>query len=292
VAGGSTALLTISVTQVAASLTLDVSQVSLDSIGARRQLTAVVRDAGGTPIPDAPLTWTSSNGATVQSSASGLLSATGRGTATVTAQSGDVSASVAVVVVAAPCEADAGNLVVNCSFEISGTPGANYTGDLLAGGGWTQSAGSGIGGDGSTLLCYDPYANYGTCSFSARTQPWRHSDQRYCTPGGSDACTGRLMQSVPTVPGARYLVRFHLAHPWYQLEWDYGFSASFAGVSLLNIRQVWWMGYTSVDYTYRSFARWFEFEVTATAETSELRFTNWHTNAAWLIDDVTVRRLP
>lgn len=67
-------------------------------IGDTVTLTAMAKDAAGATVPDAPLTWTSSNPSAATVSSTGLVTAVGGGTATITAKSGNASGTASVVV--------------------------------------------------------------------------------------------------------------------------------------------------------------------------------------------------
>lgn len=62
-------------------------------------LDVTAKDASGNVIPDAPITWSSSNTSAVTVSSSGLARAVGGGTATVTAKSGDASGTASFLVI-------------------------------------------------------------------------------------------------------------------------------------------------------------------------------------------------
>jgi murein DD-endopeptidase MepM/ murein hydrolase activator NlpD len=69
--------------------------------GATQQLTATPRDASGAVLTDRAITWESDREAVAAVSASGLVTAVGAGTATVTARGGERSAAATIVVQAA-----------------------------------------------------------------------------------------------------------------------------------------------------------------------------------------------
>ncbi|MDE2753093.1 MAG: Ig-like domain-containing protein [Gemmatimonadota bacterium] len=76
--------------------------VELGALGASAQLTAVVRDQNGRAIPGAAVTWSSSDEAVAVVDASGLVTAAGAGTATVTAAAGGATGTAAVTVAQVP----------------------------------------------------------------------------------------------------------------------------------------------------------------------------------------------
>jgi hypothetical protein len=79
-------------------ITLNSEDVTFLAAGQSQQLTATVLDQNGDPIPDATVTWTSSDEAVVAVSATGLLTAQGPGDALVTVTAGDVTSAADVVV--------------------------------------------------------------------------------------------------------------------------------------------------------------------------------------------------
>lgn len=86
-----------------ASITVGPSLNTL-AIGDSVSLTATAKDASGTVIPEAPITWSSNNTGVATVSATGVVTAVGGGTATITATSGSASgtASVAVIPIITP----------------------------------------------------------------------------------------------------------------------------------------------------------------------------------------------
>jgi surface protein len=84
-------------TPVATSITLSATSLSFASLGDTTQLTATVKDAAGTVMAGATVTWAATGGAATVSSA-GLVTAVANGTATVTATSGSASATATVTV--------------------------------------------------------------------------------------------------------------------------------------------------------------------------------------------------
>ncbi len=69
------------------------------TIGDSVSLTATAKDASGAVIPDAPITWSSGNTAVVTVSATGVATAVGGGTVTITAKSGNASGTASVLVI-------------------------------------------------------------------------------------------------------------------------------------------------------------------------------------------------
>ena len=84
-------------TPVATSITLSATSLSFASLGDTTQLAATVKDAAGTVMAGATVTWAATGGAATVSSA-GLVTAVANGTATVTATSGSTSATATVTV--------------------------------------------------------------------------------------------------------------------------------------------------------------------------------------------------
>lgn len=96
--GTATSIVPVTVMQVAVSIVIEPSAVTLMSLGSTIQLTATVVDRNGQPITDIVITWQSSNTTVATVSASGLVTAFGIGTATITALSGSIARTVSVVV--------------------------------------------------------------------------------------------------------------------------------------------------------------------------------------------------
>ncbi|MEK7403243.1 MAG: Ig-like domain-containing protein [Gemmatimonadota bacterium] len=78
---------------VVATVTVTASTTSLEA-GDNTTLTAVASEAGGAPIPDAPITWSSSASGVISVSNSGVATGVGAGTATITATSGSANGTV------------------------------------------------------------------------------------------------------------------------------------------------------------------------------------------------------
>ncbi len=91
----------LTVSQVVAAVAVSPATVTLGALGATEQLTATVRDANGNPIAGASVTWVSSNSQVATVSTSGLVTAVGNGTATITATVGGLSGTARVTVVVA-----------------------------------------------------------------------------------------------------------------------------------------------------------------------------------------------
>ena len=80
----------------ATTVTVSPATTALNALGATEQLTAEVRDQNGQVIAGASVTWASSSAAVAPVSASGLVTAAGNGTATITATAGGVSGTATV----------------------------------------------------------------------------------------------------------------------------------------------------------------------------------------------------
>jgi len=85
-------------TPVATSITLSVTSLSFDSLGATSQLSATVKDQNGAMMASATVTWATSNAAVATVSVAGLVTSVADGTATITATSGSVSGTASVTV--------------------------------------------------------------------------------------------------------------------------------------------------------------------------------------------------
>ena len=96
----------VTVTVTAAPATPTVSTVTISpspltlQVGGSQQLTATARDAGGSPVTGASVTWSGGSAAVASVSPSGLVTAHAAGSTTVTATAGGKSASVSVTVTA------------------------------------------------------------------------------------------------------------------------------------------------------------------------------------------------
>ena len=97
-AGEAEATVPIGVRQAAASLAIAPGELSLIAPGDTARVSATVRDAGGSPIEDAEVAWSSSDPAIITVDETGLVVAIARGEATVTAISGEVDRTVSVAV--------------------------------------------------------------------------------------------------------------------------------------------------------------------------------------------------
>jgi uncharacterized protein YjdB len=96
--GSATKTATITVSQAAASLTLSPTSKTFTSFGDTVTLVATVKDAGGTAMTGAAVTWTSSNASVATVSNAGLVTSVADGSATITATSGSATATAAVTI--------------------------------------------------------------------------------------------------------------------------------------------------------------------------------------------------
>ena len=76
---------------VPTEISLNTATLAFTSVGATQQLTATVVDQRGDPLTGASVSWTSSNEVVATVSATGLVTATGPGSAEITASSGEAS---------------------------------------------------------------------------------------------------------------------------------------------------------------------------------------------------------
>jgi hypothetical protein len=90
--------------RVPATITLNPSSVSFTALDETRQLSASVTDQSGNPLTETNVSWSSSNDAVATVSSTGLVTATGMGTAQVTAAYGSANAVAEVTVVQTPTQ--------------------------------------------------------------------------------------------------------------------------------------------------------------------------------------------
>ena len=95
---GASATVPVKVAQVAASIRLSPERLTLGVLGRTATFQATVLDAGRQAIPDAPVTWTSSDESVATVSDEGVVTAVGNGTSTITATSGGATATGDVMV--------------------------------------------------------------------------------------------------------------------------------------------------------------------------------------------------
>ena len=95
------------------------SSLSLTSPGDTTQLVATVKDAGGTTVSGATVTWSTSSTAIATVSSGGLVTSVGDGTATITATSGSINGTATATVT---CTTDSDNdRLYNCVETNTGT---------------------------------------------------------------------------------------------------------------------------------------------------------------------------
>ena len=100
------------------TVTVSPATSQLTALGETVQLTASVRDQNGQAMAGATVTWVSSESAVATVDASGLVTAAGNGTATITASAGTASGTAAVTVMQAP-----GSVVVEPAEATLTVPG-------------------------------------------------------------------------------------------------------------------------------------------------------------------------
>ncbi len=86
------------VSRTAATVAVTPTTANLSALGATQQFSATARDPGNSPITGATFTWTSSNPSVATVSPSGLVTAVGNGTATITGSSSGKTATATVTV--------------------------------------------------------------------------------------------------------------------------------------------------------------------------------------------------
>ena len=96
--GGVSAVANVQVSQVAVSVAIAPTSVTLALLGESVQLEAEAYDSGNAPIPVASFTWSSSNPTVATVSSTGLVTAVSNGTTRITAESQSVTSSIEVVV--------------------------------------------------------------------------------------------------------------------------------------------------------------------------------------------------
>ena len=97
-AGQASGSATVTVAQVVSSVTVAPAEASLAALGDTLRLTAEAFDANGHAVAGAELSWETSDDAVAMVDASGLVTATANGTATIAATAGEASGSAAVTV--------------------------------------------------------------------------------------------------------------------------------------------------------------------------------------------------
>jgi len=112
-------------TPVATSITLSVTSLSFNSLGATSQISATVKDQNDLTMASATVTWATSDAAVATVSVGGLVTSVADGTATITAMSGSASATATTTV-------SSGNrLWIDTHAHPVGLPGTCFTESCL-----------------------------------------------------------------------------------------------------------------------------------------------------------------
>lgn len=116
-------------TPVATTLTLSRSEVALSGLGETFQLSATVRDQAGTVTSGETVSWVSLDDDVASVSSSGLVTAVGPGSTTITAELGSLSASASVEVYGVLTEPSEGEAQIPVEVELP--PGTTVATDSL-----------------------------------------------------------------------------------------------------------------------------------------------------------------
>jgi hypothetical protein len=151
-------------------VTLNTTSLSFSAVGATQPLTATITDQRGDPLPDAAVTWSSSDAAVATVSNTGLVTARGAGQAQVTATAGEATASADVSVV--PAATKLRRIAGNDQTGVAGQPlpvplvvevddaldhpitGASVTFTVTQGGGGIQPGSATTGSDGRATATF------------------------------------------------------------------------------------------------------------------------------------------
>jgi outer membrane protein OmpA-like peptidoglycan-associated protein len=98
--GGVTGAARVTVSPAPAAIAVAPASTSFNALSQTRQLAVSGRDANGNPMANPAVTWTSSDAAVASVSPAGLVTATGNGTAAITAATADGRTAVATIYVA------------------------------------------------------------------------------------------------------------------------------------------------------------------------------------------------
>ena len=186
VGGNTSDAATITVTAGAvpvASVTVTPNPASVQ-VGGTVQLTATPENANGTPLPDRPVSWSTSAAAVATVSSSGLVTGLAPGSATITATSEGTSGTSAVSVTVPP---PTGTAVLLAAGDIAtcSSSGDEATATLLDGlSGTVATLGDNAYPDGTATEfanCYDP--TWGRHKVRTRPSPGNHD---YHTTGAAD----------------------------------------------------------------------------------------------------------
>ena len=159
--------------EVPAAASLDLASVSLASLGQTTQLAATVTDQKGDRIASPALTWTSSNGAVASVSSTGLVTAAGNGSATITVAAGSATAQADVTVSQMPADMQkvAGDgqttapgraVAVPITVQVNdagGSPIAGLGVSFSAAAGTLGSSSASTGADGRASTAFTPNAS-------------------------------------------------------------------------------------------------------------------------------------
>ena len=99
-AGGASGTAVVTVVQVAQSVTVAPAEATLAAVGDTLRLTARAFDTNGNELTDAHFSWTSSDASVATVDGSGLVTAAGNGSATITASAGTASGTAEITVAA------------------------------------------------------------------------------------------------------------------------------------------------------------------------------------------------
>ena len=222
--GSASATATTTVSQVASSVTLSPTSLALESIGDTRTHTPTVKDAGGTTISGATVTWATSNSSVATVSSAGLVTAVANGTATITATNGSVTATASVTVsqVATTLEVSPSPLsLISTDATATLTPTVKDAGGTTISGAtvtWATSS-SGIVtvssaglvtsiADGTEIITATSGSVSGTATVTvfAPTSPWTVT-ARFTNAPVTVICTGADVGDTGQVGGATYTKR-------------------------------------------------------------------------------------
>jgi hypothetical protein len=103
-----------------AEVTLNTTTISFTTIGETRQLTPTVTDQQGDPLPDASVSWSSSDAGVASVTSTGLVTAVRTGSAQVTAAAGSAAAVAEVTVAQTPAQLQ--KISGDGQFAVAGQP--------------------------------------------------------------------------------------------------------------------------------------------------------------------------
>ena len=126
------------------TVTVSPATAELDALGATAQMTAEVRDQNGQAMSGVALTWASSDDALATVDASGLVTAVGNGTATITATAGAASGNATLTVaqrVSAVAVSPVGDTLVEADTVRLSAEATDANGHAVAGAGFAWASG-------------------------------------------------------------------------------------------------------------------------------------------------------